>query len=198
MLTTSTIGAVLPTFKEEYGENKNIDVMFSASHSLFQVGFPKNKITSINIDKNGNWKIQLNLVAKLNVETAPRVWESARDLYITVAFIMKTSVSDTNKFIKKLAWTPKNLEITNLKVMKGEEEMEMEQMMIKSVTNIQLENLKKKFREFPYYIRNLRGGNPREFQCLGFNVCDIDGTFLKGQLQLSAYYKPIKLNNYTN
>ena len=82
--------------------------------------------------------------------------------------------------------------------MKGEEEMEMEQMMIKSVTNIQLENLKKKFREFPYYIRNLRGGNPREFQCLGFNVCDIDGTFLKGQLQLSAYYKPIKLNNYTN
>jgi hypothetical protein len=38
---------------------------------------------------------------------------------------------------------PKNVEISQLKVMKGEEEMSMEQMMIQSMANIQFEQLKK-------------------------------------------------------
>jgi len=57
------------------------------------------------------------------------------------------------------------------------------------VTNIQLENMKKMFKEFPYYMRDLLKSNPKELQCLGFNVADIDATFKKSQVQLSAYYK---------
>jgi len=130
MLTTSTIGTVLPTFKEEYGEDKNIDIMFSPSHSLFLAGFPNTKMTGIYIDKNGNWKIQVNIVMNLNVETSPRNWEAARDIYMTAVFKMKVQVNDTNPTAKKFSWTPKNMEITNLKVLKGSEEMQMEQMMI--------------------------------------------------------------------
>ena len=130
MLTTSTLGTVLPTFKEEYGEDKNIDIMFSPSHSLFLAGFPNTKMTGIYIDKNGNWKVQINIVMNLNVETSPRNWESARDIYMTAVFKMKTVVDDSNPLSKKFSWTPKNVEITNLKVLKGEEEMTMEQMMI--------------------------------------------------------------------
>lgn len=126
MLTTTTIGTVLPTFKEEYGEDKNIDIMFSPSHTLFLAGFPNSKMTGIYIDKNGNWKVQVNIVMNLNVETSTRNWESARDIYMTAVFKFKVAVNDTNPFTKKYSVTPKNIEITNLKVLKGEEEMQME------------------------------------------------------------------------
>jgi hypothetical protein len=190
MLTTSTIGTVIPTFKEEYGEDKNIDIMFSPSHSLFLAGFPNTKMTGIYIDKNGNWKVQINIVMNLNVETSPRNWESARDIYMTVVFKMKTAVNSTDPLAKVFSVTPKNIEITNLKVLKGEEEMQMEQMMIQSVTNIQLENVKKMFRTFPYTMKDLLKQNPKELSCLGFNVADIDASFKKSQVQFSAYYKP--------
>jgi hypothetical protein len=49
--------------------------------------------------------------------------------------------------------------------------------------------MKKMFKEFPYYMRDLLKSNPKELQCLGFNVADIDATFKKSQVQLSAYYK---------
>lgn len=56
MLTTSTIGKVMPDFVDEYGENKKIDIVFSPSHSLFLDGFPESKMTGLYVDKNGNWK----------------------------------------------------------------------------------------------------------------------------------------------
>lgn len=71
----------------------------------------------------------------------------------------------------------------------------MEQMMIQSVVNIQLENLKKEFKEFPFFMKNLLQNNPKELQCLGFNVADIDVTFKKSQMQMSAYYKETKYQN---
>lgn len=62
----------------------------------------------------------------LNVETSPTNWESARDIYLTAVFKFKITSNDTNPFTKKFSFTPKNVEITNLKVLKGEEEMSME------------------------------------------------------------------------
>ena len=61
MLTTSTVGKVMPDFVEEYGEGKKIDVVMSPSHSLFLDGFPEAKMTGVYMDKNGNWKIQFNI-----------------------------------------------------------------------------------------------------------------------------------------
>ena len=57
MLTTSTIGAVMPQFTEEYGENKKLDVVFSPSHDLFLDGIPDSKMSGVYMDKNGNWKV---------------------------------------------------------------------------------------------------------------------------------------------
>jgi hypothetical protein len=68
MLTTTTIGTVLPDFTEQYGDNKKIDLIFSPSHELFQEGIPGSKMTGIYMDKNGNWKVQLNIFAQINVE----------------------------------------------------------------------------------------------------------------------------------
>lgn len=63
MLTTSTLGTVIPQFIEEYGENKKLDIVWSPSHDFFNDGIPNAKISGIYMDKNGNWKVQLNLAA---------------------------------------------------------------------------------------------------------------------------------------
>jgi len=130
MLTTSTVGTVLPQFVEEYGPDKNLDVMFSPSHALFLDGFPGSKMTGIYIDKNGNWKFMINIVANIMVETTPKHWEPVRNIYTTITFKLKMGMDDSNPFDKKFSVTPKNIEISNLKVMKGSEVQEMEQMMI--------------------------------------------------------------------
>lgn len=117
-MTTDAVGTVIPTFPDEYGYKKALDIMYSPSHALFLEGFPNSKMSGIYIDKNGNWKFQINIVLNLNVETTPRHWEPAREVYMTMVFKQKITVNSTNPFNKKFAWTPKNLEITNLKVLK--------------------------------------------------------------------------------
>ena len=68
MMTTSTIGTILPEFINEYGKDKKIDLVLSPSHSMFQEGIPNSRMSGIYMDKNGNWKIILNVNALVNVE----------------------------------------------------------------------------------------------------------------------------------
>lgn len=56
MLTTSNIGQIFPDIVEEHGSGKNIDIIFSPSHSLFLDGVPEAKPSGLYIDKNGNIK----------------------------------------------------------------------------------------------------------------------------------------------
>jgi hypothetical protein len=46
-------------------------------------------MTGVYIDKNGNWKIQANIVVLVNVETTPGRWESVRSIYMTIVFKLK-------------------------------------------------------------------------------------------------------------
>lgn len=63
-------------------------------------GFPGSKMTGIYIDKNGNWKVQVNLVLSIEVETDRNVWEPARNLYLTLVATAKTQMDDKNPFAK--------------------------------------------------------------------------------------------------
>lgn len=63
MLTTSTVGTILPEFINDYGENKKIDLVLSPSHSMFTEGVPGSRMSGIYMDKNGNWKILININA---------------------------------------------------------------------------------------------------------------------------------------
>lgn len=94
-------------------------MILSPSHSLFLEGYPKSKMSGIYIDKNGNWNIQVNLPLTILVETGPRKWEEARKIYITAAFKFKLNAKNVNKSTKKFAVTPKNIEVTNIKVIKA-------------------------------------------------------------------------------
>ena len=113
------------------------------------------------------------------VEKPGKQWEEARQVYMTIVFKYKIAVNEVNASTKKFSVTPKNLEVTNLKVINDGTEEEMEQMMIQSVINIQLENLKREFKEFPFHLSDLLKKNPKELQCLGFNIADLDIAFKK-------------------
>lgn len=127
MLTTSTLGTVLPQFVEDYGANKKIDVSFTPSHELFKDGFPGSKMSGVYMDKNGNWKAQINIAASINVDMDRGSWRPVRDLYITITFKLKTTTEiDEVSGEKSVVLLPKNIEISQLKVLKDNEEEQME------------------------------------------------------------------------
>lgn len=130
ILTTDTVAMAIPDFGEDVGHGKKIDIVFSPSHELFLDGVPNSKVSGMYIDKNGNFKFQLNMMSQLNVEQLPGVWEPARHIYVTFVFKMKIQMTGDHPSNKKIIINPKNVEMTEIKVMKGEEEMAMEQMLI--------------------------------------------------------------------
>ncbi len=85
----------------------------------------------------------------------------------------------------------KALEIASLKLMKGDEEMFLEQMLVQSLVNVQLDTMRKSIKPVAIPISTL--SNLREFQCLGFNLTDMDLMFKKSMIQLNAAY--IKIDN---
>jgi hypothetical protein len=47
------------------------------------------------------------------------------------------------------------------------------------------------FKEIPGRLNTILERNPKELQCLGFNISDYDISFKKSQMQVSAYYNPV-------
>lgn len=50
------------------------------------------------------------------------------------------------------------------------------------MANIQFEQAKKFFKEFPMSVGDIIKKNPTELQCFGFNVSDLDISFKKSQM----------------
>lgn len=157
MMTTTTIGAVMPQFKEDYGEGKNLDIVLSPSHDLFLDGVKNAKPSGIYMDKNGNFKAQVNIPAQINLEKMPGMWEPIRNIYVTLVARGRISFNTTTPDDVIVNVTPKAVEIANLKVMKGEEDVQMESMMIQSVANIQLDQMKKMFKTSSGKLNTLLG-----------------------------------------
>jgi hypothetical protein len=63
------------------------------------------------------------------------MWEPVRNIYATLVFKMKMTQTETEG-LKHINVLPKSLELTQIKVLKGEETMDVEQMMIQSMANI--------------------------------------------------------------
>jgi len=82
------------------------------------------------MDKNGNFKVQLNVAAQINLETLPKQWEPVRNIYLTLVFKFKLNINDKDPKDKLLMINPKNIELSEMKIMNDKEEMSMEQMMI--------------------------------------------------------------------
>lgn len=125
------------------------------------------------------------------VEASPNNWEDARNAYATLVFKFKIKQDDSNPFNKKISFTPRSLEISQLKMMNGNEESTTEQMMLQSMANLQLEGMKKMFKEFPVQIGDIVKKNPPQIACLGVNLSDLDISFKKSMAQFTAYFKDV-------
>jgi hypothetical protein len=69
LLTTTTLGLAIPSYKEEYGDGKPIDLVGTASHSFIASGLGESMTpTGLSIDKNGNCELTLNLGAQMIIE----------------------------------------------------------------------------------------------------------------------------------
>lgn len=114
-------------------------------------------MSGISMDKKGMWKMTFNLPAQINIETPSGAWEPARNLYITMVAKGKLEVKEVRGLLHHYYFemTPKNAEMSELIVMKGGEEKPQEAMMIQSVVNIQLDNLKKGFKPIQKPMINL-------------------------------------------
>lgn len=57
LLTTTTIGMAIPSFKEEYGENRPVNVVLTASHEFMTSGLGDEDVTptGLQIEENGNF-----------------------------------------------------------------------------------------------------------------------------------------------
>ena len=61
LLSTSTVGYAIPSFKQEYGENRNIDIVGSLSHEFISDKIDNVQPSGIQMDKNGNVKFTINI-----------------------------------------------------------------------------------------------------------------------------------------
>jgi hypothetical protein len=52
MLTTTTIGMILPSFKEEFGESKSIDLVGTLAHDFIADKIDDLQPSGIYLDKN--------------------------------------------------------------------------------------------------------------------------------------------------
>ena len=64
------------------------------------------------------------------------MWEPVRNVYITLVAKGKIHFNTTDPEDVVINLTPKSIEMTNLVIKKGDEEVQMEQMMIQSLVNL--------------------------------------------------------------
>lgn len=110
LFTTTNVGFLLPSFKEDYGEGKPVDAVGTLSHEIFAEKIDNVQMSGISIDKNGVLRATINALASIMVETFPGEWEDTRQFYLTLNFKGKLYINETDTN-KSLTLLPKALEI---------------------------------------------------------------------------------------
>ena len=192
-MKTKYIGMLLPEITEEFGDDRNFDIMISLSHSLIKDQLEGQRVTGFNLDKNGNFRFTFNVYAQLLVEKseARGQWQEARAFYIGLTFKGKILVEETNPVNKMMVIMPKTAELSSVKILDaaGEEKV-VEQMMLTSAVNVQFEQALKLMRPLEYPMRN--PPTPKEMECLGFKLSKANIDFRKGYLEFSCGYKMVR------
>ncbi len=62
-MTTTTIASILPEFKEQYGENKKVDIIFSLNQAYMEHMVPEIERSAFEIKENGIMGLTFNMAA---------------------------------------------------------------------------------------------------------------------------------------
>ena len=145
------------------------------------------------MDKNGNFKFVFNISVTLLIqkEGARKEWEEARSMFASFTAKGKVTTNTTNRRGEKLMSVfAKSAEISQLKIYNNkEEEQDLEQMLLTSGFNVQMEALFKSIPPFELPMKNLP--SPPEVECLGIKLKDLDINFKKGFCELTCGYKKV-------
>jgi hypothetical protein len=188
-MNTRIFSTILPDIEKLYGA-KRFDVMLSMSHTLIGQNLENAKITGFSLDKNGNFRVNLNLFAQVLVDTTGnKNWVMVREIYIGLTY--------KGKFVQKekdganyLLIVHKQAEVSGVKILdEKSEEMVVEQMMITSGLNVQFEQMLSKMppKVFPLSAP----ASPEELDCLGFRLTEINVDFKKGYGELNYGYENV-------
>ena len=148
------------------------------------------------MDRNGNFRFAVNLGLEIVVEKEfkPGHYDPARSMYVSLQLKGKVQVKEhesKNKNLRKVALFPKAFEVGLLKIFKPDgEEMTVEQMVMTSGINVQLEQVLKFVKPQEMPMRN--PPSPKELSCLGIKLADFNILFRKGYAELSVDYKKVK------
>lgn len=169
-----------------------MDFYLSLSHSLLSTKLEGVRPTGFQMDKNGNFKFVFNISVTMLVEKSKRGdWEEARSMFISITAKGKVTKNTSNKFGERLLKiAPKSIEMSDLKIYDAQDkENELEQMLITSGFNVQMEQLVKSIPPFEMPMKNLP--SPQELDCIGFRPSDLDFNFKKGYVELTCGYQKV-------
>jgi hypothetical protein len=130
MMTIKTISMLVPSFKEGFTENTRIDLLATLNHNTILEGIENAEPTGISFDKDGNFKANVNIAAKVIAEKGDGEWVNARSMYITVSLKGAAVILNPHELNATLTLFPQSLDLSTLKIYKGEDEQFLEQMMI--------------------------------------------------------------------
>lgn len=184
---------VLPSFKEEYGSHKAVDIVATVNHESIKEISDSFSLSGFTLDQKGNFKVSLNIAANIIVEKKTGKWVDTRSAVLTVALKGKIFTADDEHENRTLVVMPRGIELTNLKIFKGDEEQFLEQTLAQSLIGVQLEQFKKQLKPQMFPLRNFT--NPPELQCLGFNLTNVDVKVNKGYMQISCNYRNINFED---
>lgn len=128
LLTTSTVGMAIPSFKEEYGEGKALDIISTINHDAISETFEMTP-SGFSLDQKGNWRVALNIGSQIIIERSPGNWEDSRKLVMTIAVKGKIFIADAEFDNRTMVVMPRGVELSQLKIFKGDEEQFLEQML---------------------------------------------------------------------
>lgn len=129
----------------------------------------------------------------MNVEQPGKQWEAIRNIYLTILIQGKIATMD-GPHGQIFNLQAKALKISQILIKNQDgEEMDLEQMLIQSMVNLQLENFKREFKSKKFdpntKIFNMQ---PEEIACFGVWLSNIDLTFGKSQLSASWFWKQVE------
>jgi hypothetical protein len=191
-LTTSNLALLLPDVGEEFGPDRAIDLYFSLSHSLIEQKVSDPKPSGFQVDRNGNFRFVFNFSMTVLVEKKGfrGEWEEARSMFVSLVAKGKVSTNEEIEGERMLRLAPKMVEIADIKIYNAaDESMVVEEMMIKSGFNVQIEQFIKMVP--PYEVPMSNPPTPPELECLGFRFADFDIFFRKGYTELAFSYQKV-------
>lgn len=181
-----------PLFPDLYANSpaKPFDLLISMSHNLVKDKLEGQKMTGFALDSKGNFRFTLNIYVQILVDKSETEKVNEREIFLGLTYKGKLVVNEENG-ARNLLIVHKSAEVSNAKILNSAgEEVVVEQMLITSALNVQLEKFISMVPPSTFPLQN--PPNPKELDCLGFNLSDLSLEFKKGYLEIKCGYKTVK------